>query len=242
TRSEVALYVLNHKRAHLRELEARFRLALTVNADPTIAGQQPFVIEKGEQVHTLEQAKAFVVQPMSVSPEAEDDVEDAIEEVDEDESFADMDAPPPEPGESTDRAFGDRGDGQRGEGGRRRRRRRRRGRRGEGHEPGDFAHDNTAEHTGARDGEFSGNGDAEPMAAFGVPHEHEGVENGDAPEGGGDRRRRRRGRRGGRRNRRGREGEGPYPAHEAGGGIEPEVGRAVADFDATPPAFEQPAA
>ena len=39
TRTEIALYLLNHKRAHLRALEERFRIAITVNADATIAGQ-----------------------------------------------------------------------------------------------------------------------------------------------------------------------------------------------------------
>ncbi|MBO0755496.1 MAG: Rne/Rng family ribonuclease, partial [Bradyrhizobiaceae bacterium] len=51
TREEVALYVLNHKRAHLRELEERFRITITVTADPSMAGQQPFAIERGEQIH-----------------------------------------------------------------------------------------------------------------------------------------------------------------------------------------------
>src|SRR6187399_311020 len=36
TRSEVALYALNHKRAHLRDLESRFQITITVNADATI--------------------------------------------------------------------------------------------------------------------------------------------------------------------------------------------------------------
>src|SRR5258706_8477353 len=35
TRSEVALYVLNHKRPHLRELEPRFRITITISADAT---------------------------------------------------------------------------------------------------------------------------------------------------------------------------------------------------------------
>src|SRR6201999_1757208 len=42
TRSEVALYVLNHKRAHLRGLEERFHVTLTVNADEEVAGQVGF--------------------------------------------------------------------------------------------------------------------------------------------------------------------------------------------------------
>src|SRR5262249_12844429 len=227
TRSEVALYVLNHKRAHLRELEARFRLALTVNADPTIAGQHPFGIEKGEQVHTVEQAKAFVVQPMTVAPEAEDDVEDAIDEADDEESFADVEAAPEEHGEGEggDRTFGEHGEGQRGEGGRRRRRRRRRGgRRGEGHdEGGGLAHDAAGAHAGAQKGELIGRGEHDPdpiNAAAGPheagPHEQDGENEGaEAGEGEG-RRRRRRGRRGGRRNRRGREGEAPSYSAEAG--------------------------
>ena len=35
TRTEIALYVLNHKRAHLRELEERFRITITISADAT---------------------------------------------------------------------------------------------------------------------------------------------------------------------------------------------------------------
>ena len=40
TRADVALYVLNHKRAHLRDLEQRLRVTITINADAAIAGQQ----------------------------------------------------------------------------------------------------------------------------------------------------------------------------------------------------------
>ncbi len=68
TRSEIALYLLNHKRAHLRALEERFRIAIMVNADATIGGQLSFVIEKGEQVHSLEQAKALALQPATAVP------------------------------------------------------------------------------------------------------------------------------------------------------------------------------
>src|SRR4029079_10265191 len=83
TRSDIALYVLNHKRSHLRELETRFRITITVNADATINGQQPYVIERGEQVHSIEVARAIAVQPDSVAPVIEDDdadepLEDAV--------------------------------------------------------------------------------------------------------------------------------------------------------------------
>src|SRR5262249_60978706 len=51
-----------------------------VNADATIAGQLSFVIEKGEQVHSLEQAKALALQPASVVPIQEEDEEDYEDE------------------------------------------------------------------------------------------------------------------------------------------------------------------
>ena len=41
TRTEVALYVLNHKRGHLRDLENSFKVALAVIADPTSAVSSP---------------------------------------------------------------------------------------------------------------------------------------------------------------------------------------------------------
>ena len=72
TRAEIALYLLNHKRAHLRALEERFRITIMVNADAAIGGQLSFVIEKGEQVHSLEQAKALALQaPVAVPAEPE---------------------------------------------------------------------------------------------------------------------------------------------------------------------------
>ena len=52
TRPEIALYVLNHKRAHLRALEERFRITITVNADREVGGQVGFTIDRGEQVMT----------------------------------------------------------------------------------------------------------------------------------------------------------------------------------------------
>ena len=37
TRTDVALYVLNHKRGHLRDLENAFKVSLAVSADPTVS-------------------------------------------------------------------------------------------------------------------------------------------------------------------------------------------------------------
>src|SRR5271165_7418318 len=74
TRLEIALYLLNHKRAHLRSLEERFRITIVVNADPSIAGQVTFLIEKGEQVHSPEQAKALAAQvPAAAAAHREDE-------------------------------------------------------------------------------------------------------------------------------------------------------------------------
>jgi ribonuclease E len=80
TRSEIALYLLNQKRAHLRALEERFQVAVVVNADASIAGQLSYLIEKGEQVHSVEQARAIAIQPTTVAPVTEEDEEDALEE------------------------------------------------------------------------------------------------------------------------------------------------------------------
>src|SRR5208282_5815046 len=53
TRPDVTLYVLNQKRAHLRGLEERFAITITISADATLTAPQAFVIDRGEQVHTV---------------------------------------------------------------------------------------------------------------------------------------------------------------------------------------------
>ena len=156
TRSEVALYVLNHKRGHLRALEERFRITITISADATVNAQISYIVDRGEQVHTPEAAKALAAaQPQITSPlEADEDAVDALAEAEaEDEELEDgaasdddtfggdtghieqVDAGGTETeGERPERSAGERG-GERGgerEGGRRRRRRGRgRGRSGE---------------------------------------------------------------------------------------------------------------
>ena len=77
TRTDVALYVLNHKRGHLRDLENSFKVTLAVIADPTVSGQQSFVIDRGEQVHTLEAAKALLAAQVAAFPSQ---VEEAFDE------------------------------------------------------------------------------------------------------------------------------------------------------------------
>ena len=230
TRAEVALYVLNHKRAHLRALEERFRIVITVSADPSVTGQQSYVIDRGEQVHTPEAARNLAAQqPQFAAP-----VEDADEEKDEvadAASFEDGPESVPAGAESEAGTEGER------EGSRRRRRRRGRGGRGRGGEPREggqpFTHDTVAEHAIAHeDHEGASDQDAstpeQPRAEGGALSDGEGRE--------GSRRRRRRGRRGGRRNRQ-RNGERPFQPAE--GSPEPELQEAVEDMDR--PADESPA-
>ena len=222
TRSDIALYLLNHKRAHLRALEERFRIVIMVHADATVGGQLSFVIEKGEQVHSLEQAKALALQPATAVPIVEDEEEDSD---DEDVSESEEAAAAAASGDETQLADEqDQGH---------RRRRRRRGRRGgEGRETLQADHDGdavprepSADFAAAPREDDMGGSDEAREAGNGAA----GADMTGEPNGEGERRRRRRGRRGGRRNRRGREGEGL--AAESGATGEPELAHAGTDFD-----------
>jgi ribonuclease E len=222
TRSETALYLLNHKRAHLRDLEERFQLTITVNADATVAGQVSYLIEKGEQVHSIEQAKALVaVQPTSIAPLVDDDYDETTEEIDALEETGNVE----EVGEASEareaRAVGEdeheadggvtaeaaQGDGERN--GRKRRRRRRGRRGGEGREGEAPAAENGAGPIAAQSAAQSED-DGEPQAGpdAGAETELGGPEVLGESQAEGEKRRRRRGRRGGRRSRHGRDGEG----------------------------------
>jgi ribonuclease E len=247
TRTEVALYALNHKRAHLRDLESRFQITITINADATVGAAQPFLIEKGEQVHSVEAAKALLAKavPAPAPIEDEDDDHEEVEdEAAEDESETVGEAEgDSESDDAEAQAEGGEPSQQREGGARRRRRRRGRGRDrdreprepGAQREGGEFAHETAAGHqvTHASDDEAGGEG--EEREASGEPRQ------GGEQEGDGERRRRRRGRRGGRRNRRGREGEegfqnGGQSEHQEAteSGVEPEVADAVSDLDGAP--------
>ena len=146
TRAEVALYVLNHKRAHLRALEERFRITITVSADPAVTGQQSYVIDRGEQVHTPEAARSLAAQQPQI-PVSADEAEEDFVTADEQEDGTELAAAEPE-GEAH-REGGER------ESGRKRRRRRGRGGRGRGGEPRRdtqaFTHDTVPEHAVAHE-------------------------------------------------------------------------------------------
>jgi ribonuclease E len=213
TRPEVALYVLNHKRAHLRALEDRFEISIVVNADDNFVGQMSYEITRGDQVHTLEAAKAIAARTEALPPTI--DEEDAAL----DAEFADAEAEELAKEEGTEAHATDADDGleardadaeeqadgeDAGDGDRGRSRRRRRGRRGRGsrdrsltsedaeqplHETANGEQDATAD--GAEISEAAGDNDDD--------HDSEdGLRDGNS-------RRRRRGRRGGRRNRERRE-------------------------------------
>ena len=142
TRTDVALYVLNHKRGHLRDLENSFKVSLAIVADPAVAGQQSFIIDRGEQVHTLEAAKALLAtQVAAFVPQ--------IDEPYEDEEGFDLETEGEVETEETEGLAEDAAGGEEasvegeGDGQRRKRRRRRRGR-GEPREGGAPRDDNGA--------------------------------------------------------------------------------------------------
>ncbi len=230
TRTDVALYVLNHKRGHLRDLENSFKVTLSVIADPTVSGQQSFIIDRGEQVHTLEAAKALLAAQVAASPpqieEAFDDDEafdietESEVETDETEGLTD-DQPVSEAGNG----------GPDSDGHKRKRRRRRRGRAGEPREGGFEREDQDAVPVAAADT------NAGAVADEGETDEDESEEQPRADQAaGGERRPRRRGRRGGRRRRGGPEdGLAGSIADELGPTPDSEATSAVADFDGIPP-------
>jgi ribonuclease E len=234
TRRDVALYVLNHKRAHLRALEERFAIVITINADDTLVAPQAFVIDRGEQVHTVEAARALAERAESQTAplEDEDELEDpeAIEAVDGEEDETPVAIEPAEGGV------------------RRRRRRRRRGGRNGG-EAG--AHDQPPHRddvAAAAEPEGEGFADSSTDDATEDAGESNAGNGGPQRDGG---RRRRRGRRGGRRNRMDRDQVAPTlhdndssePQHaqnaaedfSAAASAEPNVTDAVAAHETTLP-------
>jgi ribonuclease E len=238
TRTDVALYVLNHKRGHLRDLESSFKVTLAVIADPTVSGQQSFVIDRGEQVHTLEAAKALLAAQVAAFPTQTEEAFDDDEALDI-EAESEVETEETE-GLGEDSAGGEEASAENGaEGPRRKRRRRRRGRAGEPREGGlprqenSFAQDAPV----STDAEAAEEAEAdEDEAGEPAGQEQAGQGNNGRPDqGSGERRPRRRGRRGGRRRRGGPEdGLAGSIADELGPVAAPEAASAVADFDGAP--------
>ena len=216
TRLDVAAYVLNQKRAHLRALEERFAITIMVIADETVAAPQAFIVDRGEQVHSPEQAHAIAEQHQAEAAaaplEEEDDLEDEsiVDEVEEEqtpeaEGEAEASLSPAENGDDEPR----------------RRRRRRRGRGGRnGRENGearreqipineDGSEQPAGEHFASHDDDAVTDDTAESHGEPDHGEREERSENqggrqdhdAEGQEQDGARRRRRRGRRGGRRTR-----------------------------------------
>ena len=232
TRTDVALYVLNHKRGHLRDLENSFKVTLAVIADPTVSGQQSFVIDRGEQVHTLEAAKALLAAQVAAFPPQ---TEEAFDEEEPFDVEAEVETEETE-GLAEDLPVGEESHGETdAEGHKRKRRRRRRGRPGEAREggpPRDLSEaPQVASETPAIPGVIADEAETDDEESEEQPG---AVRNDQAP--GGERRPRRRGRRGGRRRRGGPEdGLIGSIADELGPTSIPEVTSAVADFDEASP-------
>ena len=230
TRTDVALYVLNHKRGHLRDLENAFKVALAIVADATVSGQQSFIIDRGEQVHTLEAAKALLAaQAAAFPPQVEEAYDD--EEAFDIETESEVETEETE-GLTDDTAAGIGGESE-AEGPRRKRRRRRRGR-GEPREDGAPREDHDAMRVAGEAPEGAAAAD-DGEADEDEGDEQPGIRDDQAATG--ERRPRRRGRRGGRRRR----GTGPEDglAGSIADELEPtsasEAASAVADFDGGSP-------
>jgi ribonuclease E len=203
TRPDTALYLLNHKRAHLRDLEGRFGVQIMVQSDGTLSGQQYFVVEKGG-------ASRGVPDPAYTRP-APDIAEDENDAVDDEETVEAESEAEADPASESEAPLDEDGGDNRG---RRRRRRGRRGGRGREGRRDAPNRDHAPRPEVPISAETQDGGVAGEQPAEGSePHErHHAQENGGQPDG--EKRRRRRGRRGGRRNRRDRFQDGDQPPRE----------------------------
>lgn len=170
-----ALYVLNHKRSMLVDLERRFGLTITLEADESVASQH-YAIFRGAVAEKPAVTEALPAQPVYIEPEEPE--EEIIEEEEAEETVA---AEQPAHGER--REDGDR---------KRRKRRRRRGK------------DRDRETGGAEDGKHPEDAvaaaDASESSEEGEDEDGDETTTAEA-ESAADRKKRRRGRRGGRRHR-----------------------------------------
>ncbi len=135
TRTPVALYILNQKRAHLRDIERRFGVTIIVEADDSLSGSSYHAFERGELATGTRAEPEPEIRPTGYGAATEEDdvpPEEALAAEDEAEvgeaEGADEDT---ETGESEGESEYGRGDSeQNGDDNDRRRRRRRRRRRG----------------------------------------------------------------------------------------------------------------
>ena len=241
-RSEVALYILNQKRSHLHDIEARFGVSIMVAGDETLTGTVHHALERGDLASPPpEMRRQDLVRIDSITPE---DIEEEVEEIEEEETEeadesaegdGDSDSEGEVPGET----------GKEAEARRRRRRRRRRGGRNDREggflptdapQPSDTGMAIMAEIAGDIPGSLAeatvSDGDSDEAEAEGFDAEGNGEEAG---------RRRRRSRRGGRNRRRDREdGEGETASET--GSLEEAAPLIAGPADDFAPAVESPVA
>ena len=241
-RSEVALYILNQKRSHLHDIEARFGVSIMVAGDETLTGTVHHALERGDLASPPpELRRSDLVRIDSITPE---DLEEEVEEIEEEETEeaddsaegdGDSDSEGEVPGET----------GKEAEARRRRRRRRRRGGRNDREggflpsdapQPSDTGMAMMAEIAGDIPGTLAeatvSDGDSDEAEAEGFDAEGNGEEAG---------RRRRRSRRGGRNRRRDRE-DGEGEAASETGSLEEAVPLIAGPADDFAPAVESPVA
>lgn len=214
TPAATALYVLNHKRGTLVELESRFGLTITIEADDTV-GVQHYAIFRGalaEKPEGFVEARSF---PAYVEPEEPED--EIVVEAEDDEAPVQAEQPrQQQPQQQQPRPAGGEEGGE-GRDRKRRKRRRRRGGKDRDREHGAHADATSvsAPTDGAAETTSHDGADSDDETPVGVI---ETVEASDDAQG----KKRRRGKRGGKRNRR-EDGEGGTET-EAG-----ETAEAVAD-------------
>ncbi|RWC31171.1 MAG: ribonuclease E/G [Mesorhizobium sp.] len=211
TPAATALYVLNHKRGTLVELESRFGLTITIEADDSV-GSQHYAIFRGALAEKPEGFVELRSLPAYVEPEEADDEIAVIEEEDEAPVLAEQ--PRQQQPQHQPRPAGG---GEEGEGRDRKRRKRRRRRGGK---------DRDREHGAPADGatvsasadevsdSAASDAEADENVPVGVAEASETVEASDEGQGTSDEgpgKKRRRGKRGGKRNRR-EDGEGEAEA------------------------------
>lgn len=180
TTGETALYMLNHKRDTVVDLENRFGVSISFSADESV-GANHFAIDRGAAVESPVNIEHITVNTPAY-PEDDDDPE-IIEEIEEETTDSD---------DTAEAKSDERSEREDGQGKKRRRRRRRGGRKSDGENGNGDENNASGDGSGQddkSDDDTSSNEDGAEASADG--------ENDDQPRG----KRRRRGKRGGRRNR-----------------------------------------
>ncbi|TRC74338.1 Rne/Rng family ribonuclease [Mesorhizobium sp. WSM4310] len=206
TPAATALYVLNHKRGTLVELESRFGLTITIEADDTV-GAQHYAIFRGALAEKPEGFVEVRSLPAYVEPEEPEDDIAVVEE--DDEVVVQAEQPRQQPQQQPRPAGSEDGEGRDRK---RRKRRRRRGGRDRDREhgaPTDGASTSTpaGDFAGAADVAGDDDGEQDDDAPIVASASDEAVQAADDSQG----KKRRRGKRGGKRNRR-EDGEGETEA------------------------------